>query len=131
MVHVHDPRVRWSVRAAGVVRIVSAAEWPRGSIDVISALGPLPRLSTRGGRVVIVRGAGGRETALIAAGAIDVGDVDPDDVLALPATFATTAPQIAAIIVAADASLSLLLELSAVTTPDDTVVGEDLCPSHS
>ena len=132
MVHVHDPRVRWSVRASGVVRIIPAAEWRASpAIDVLATLGPLPRLSMRGGRVVVVRGAGGRETALIAAGAIDIGDVDASDILALPAPLADTARQIAAIIVAHDASLSLLLELTAVTPPDDTVVGEDLCPSHS
>jgi len=131
MVRVHDPRVRWCVRAADVLRIVPAAEWSAAPVDVLASLGPLPRLPTRGGRVVVVHGASGRETALIAAGAIDVGDVDAGDVLALPATFAETARTIAAIIVAPDASLSLLLELTAVTTPDDTVVGEDLCPSHS
>jgi hypothetical protein len=133
MVHVQDPRVRWSVHAAGVVRIMPAAEWSATAtppVDVLAGLGPVPRSGSRGRRVVVVRDAHGRETALLAAGAIDVGDVDPAAVLPLPASLAGAAPQIAAIIAWHDASLSLLLELAAVTTPVP-VVGEDLCPSRS
>jgi hypothetical protein len=131
VVLVRDPRVRWGVRASGVVRIIPAIEWHGPTLDVLIALGTTPPPGTRGGRVVVVRGSGGREIALVAAGAIDVGDVDATSVLPLPAQLADTAPQISAIIVAHDASLSLLLELAAVTTPDDTVVGEKLCPSRS
>lgn len=130
LVVVRDPRVRWGVRAIGVVRIMPAAEWHGPTVDVLAALGPAPR-PPRADRVVIVRGAGGHETALIAGGAIDVGDVDANSVLPLPSPLAESAPQISAIIVAHDASLSLLLELAAVTSPDDTVVGEELCPSRS
>jgi chemotaxis signal transduction protein len=131
VVLVRDPRVRWGVRASGVVRITPASEWHGPTIDVFAALGTAPPPGTRGRRVVVVRGTGGREVALVAAGAIDVGDVDAASVLPLPAQLADTAPQISAIIVAHDSSLSLLLELAAVTTPDDTVVGEKLCPSRS
>jgi chemotaxis signal transduction protein len=131
VVLVRDPRVRWGVRATGVVRIIPAAEWTGATVDVLAALGPAPAAPARGGRVVVVRGAHGRETALIAGGAIDVGDIDANRVLALPDLLAATAPQISAIIVAQDASLALLLELAAVLTPDDPVVGEELCPSRS
>jgi len=132
MVHVRDPRVQWSVRASSVVRIIPAAEWRASpALDLLSALAPTPRTGPRGGRVVVVRGAGGREVALIAAGAIDVGDVDAANVLALPEVLADSSPHVAAIITAHDASLSLLLELTALTSPVDTVVGEELCPSRS
>jgi len=132
IVQVHDPRVRWGVRAAGVVRIIPAAEWRAApAVDVLAKLGAMPRAGTRTRRVMVVRGAGGRETALLAAGSIDVSDVDSDSVLSLPAVLAATAPQISAIIVGNDASLSLLLELAAVMPPDDLGVGEELCPSRS
>jgi hypothetical protein len=132
MVHVDDPRGRWSVHASRVVRIVQATDWRAAPpVDVLSRLGPVPGQADTGSRVLVVRGASDRETALVAAGPIRIGDVDPGDVLALPAVLTDTTPQISAIIVASDASLSLLLELAAVTTFDDTVVGEDLCPSRS
>ena len=132
MVHVHDPRVRWSVRAAQVMRIASAAaEWHAPTVDLLAILGaaPSPRDATQ--RVVIVREAGGRDIALLAPGPIDVADVDPSDVLALPPAIAASAPHISAIIVARDGTLSLLLEPSTVTFAEDTVLGEELCPSHS
>jgi len=132
IVQVHDPRVRWGVHAAGVVRIIPAAEWrATPPVDVLASLGATPRAGARTRRVVVVRGAGGRETALLAAGSIDISDVDSANILSLPAVLSHTAPQISAIIVANDASLSLLLELAAVITPDDLGVGEELCPSRS
>src|SRR5687768_12955116 len=121
MVHVADPRVRWSVSAARVVRIVPAAAWRAPLVDVMAALAALPGSSVR--RVVSLRGAGDREVAVLAAGAIDIAEVGPADVVALPETFAATAPQISAIVVASDQSLSLLLQPSAVLPPDDIVLG--------
>jgi len=118
MVHIQDPRVRWCVRAARVLRIMPAAEWNAAPpVDVLAALGPMPRGGARTRRVVVVEAADRRETALLAAGAIDVGDVDAAAVLPLPELLAGATPQIAAIIVAPDASLSLLVELAAVITP--------------
>jgi hypothetical protein len=131
IVHVHDPRVRWSVRATEVLRIASAAaEWHATSVDVVSLLGgpAIPRTGLR--RVVIVRGRDGRDLALFAPGSIDIVEVDPADVLPLPAPLAST-PEISAIIAWRDGSLSLLLEPSAVSTVKDTVPGEELCPSRS
>jgi hypothetical protein len=130
MVHVDDPRGRWSVPAIQVLRIVTAAEWSAGSaigpaigpaIDVLAALGPLPW--TRSRRVLVLR-ARGREVALAVAGALAIDEVATADVLPLPSVLAAATPQIAAVIVASDTSLSLLIEPSAV-------VGEELCPSHS
>jgi chemotaxis signal transduction protein len=130
MVHVHDPRVRWGVHASQVVRIVAAAEWLAApAIDVLAALGPVPRTDSR--RVLVVRGAGERETALLATGMIHVGDVDQADVLPLPDALAATSPEISAIIVAHNASLSLLLNPSAVIAPDDSALREEPCPSRS
>lgn len=132
MVHVHDPRVRWSVRAAQVMRIAAAAvEWHAPTVDLLAMLGAPAGPRSTAQRVVIVREASGRDIALLAAGAIDVADVDPSDVLPLPAAFAASAPHISAIIVARDGSLSLLLEPSTVTFAEDTVPGEELCPSRS
>jgi len=129
MVHVHDPRVRWGVPAAQVVRIAAAADWLTGpAVDVLAALGPLPRTDNR--RVVVVRGAGNRETALLATGMIDISDVNVTDVLPLPEALAASAPEISAIVVAHDASLSLLLEPSAVISPDDSALREEPCPSR-
>lgn len=123
MVHVQDSRVRWSVRASCVARIVPAADWRAAPpIDVLAALGPTPRSR----RIIVVQDARGREIAVLAAGAIDIGDVDPASVLPLPPVLAGSAPQIAALITWHDGSLSLLFELTAVTIPDP-VVGEDLC----
>ena len=131
MVHVHDPRVRWSVRASEVLRIApAAAEWHAITVDVLSLIGAPPIARTASHRVVIVRGDTGRDLALLAPGPIDVAEVDPGDVLPLPAALAR-APGISAIIVARDGSLSLLLEPSAVTIAQDTVPGEELCPSRS
>jgi chemotaxis signal transduction protein len=134
MVHVDDPRGRWSVSASQVTRIVNAAEWTAAlhsapAIDVLGALGPVPW--ARSQRVLVVRGAGGSELALIVAGALGIAEVDPATVLPLPVVLATAVPQISAIIVAPDGSLSLLIEPSAVITSGDTVGGEELCPSHS
>jgi hypothetical protein len=132
IVHVHDPRVHWSVRAAQVTRIAAAAaEWHAPTVDLLAMIGApaTPRDTTL--RVVIVREASGRDIALLAAGPIDVADVDPSDVLPLPAALAASAPHISAIVVARDGSLSLLLEPSTVTFAEDTVLGEELCPSRS
>lgn len=128
VVLVRDPRVRWAVRAERVARIIPAADWPAGAVDLLAALGPAPRGPR--GRVVVVR-TGDRETALIAGGAIEIGDFDAPSVLPLPAVLVDRSPEVAAIIVAPDASLSLLFEPAAVAVSDDSVVGEDLCPSRS
>lgn len=130
MVHVSDPRVRWSVPASRVVRIVPAAAWRAPLVDVIAALGAAPVTDIQT-RVMIVCGAGDRELAVLAAGAIDIAEVDPADVLALPEAFAVTTPHISAIVVASDHSLSLLLQPAAVRHPDGTVLGEEPCPSRS
>jgi len=131
VVHVHDPRVRWSVRATEVLRIApAAAEWHAITVDVLSLIGAPAIARTASQRVVIVRGGKGRDLALLAPGPIDVADIDASDVLPLPAALAV-APEISAIIVARDGSLSLLLEPSAVTIAQDTVPGEELCPSRS
>jgi hypothetical protein len=129
MVHVADPRGRWAVSASEVLRILPAVEWRgRPPVDVLASLGPL---GGRARRVLVLRGVGNREIALVAAGGISVGDVDPHDVLPLPIVMAAASPQISAIIAASDASLSLLIEPSAVISSSDPVVGEELCPSHS
>ena len=120
MVHVHDPRVRWGVPASQVIRIIPAAEWQAApAIDVLATLGPVP---TGGGqrRVMIVHGAGDRETALLATGTIKVEEVDPTTVLPLPDMLAEAISEVSAIVVAPDASLSLLLNPSAVISPDDS-----------
>jgi chemotaxis signal transduction protein len=130
MVQVEDPRGRWSVSASEVIRIVNATDWVAApAIDVLAALGALPWARNR--RVLIMRGAHSREIALVAAGALAVAEVELHDVLPLPSALAAASPQVSAIVVAADASLSLLIEPSAVTSSGDTVVGEELCPSHS
>jgi chemotaxis signal transduction protein len=110
MVHVDDPRARWSVSASAVLRIIAAAEWSDApAIDVLAALGPLPW--TRSRRVLVLR-ARGREVALAAAGTLAIEEVATADVLPLPSVLAAATPQIAAVIVAPDASLSLLIEPS-------------------
>jgi chemotaxis signal transduction protein len=124
LVHVADPRVRWSVSAAAVLRILPAAEWPTPLVDVLIGLGAAPAQEEHARRVMIMRGAGDRELAVLAAGAIDIAEVDPIDVLPLPETFARVSPQISAIVAFADHSLSLLLQPSAVLPPDDIVLGE-------
>jgi hypothetical protein len=131
LVHVADPRVRWSVSAAQVVRILPAGDWQTPLIDVLAGLGVEPSAEASARRVMIVRGAGDQELAVLAAGPIDITEVDPGDVLALPAAFARATPQISAIVVAADQSLSLLLQPTAVLPCGDIVPGEDLCPSRS
>lgn len=128
LVHVDDARGRWSVPAGEVVRIVAAAEWPGVAIDVLAALGPLPRARSR--RVLVLR-ARGRELGLVACGTLEIAEVARADVLALPSELAAATPQVAAVIVAPDASLSLLIEPSAVMPSGDSVVGEETCPSHS
>jgi hypothetical protein len=128
MVHVDDPRGRWSVSASEVIRIISATEWALAApIDPLAALGALPQARAR--RVLVMRGARNREIALVAAGALAVAEVAPGDVLPLPSVLAISSPSVSAIVVASDASLSLLIEPSAVTS--GPVVGEELCPSHS
>lgn len=130
MVHVDDPRGRWSVSATEVMQIIASSDWHEGPpIDVLAALGPVPWVRSR--RVLVLRGAGGREIALLAAGALEISDVDPTSVLPLPIALATAVPSISAIVVASDASLSLLIEPSAVMASGDPVVGEELCPSPS
>jgi hypothetical protein len=131
MVHVHDPRVRWSVQASQVLRIVPADEWRAApAVDVFAALAPAPNPGADARRVVIVHGADGRETALVASGPISVADVDAGDVLPLPVELTRTALAISAIIVAPDASLSLLLDPLAIATPD-AALREEPCPSRS
>jgi hypothetical protein len=125
LVYVHDPRVRWSVRAVQVARIIAAAEWQATpAFDVVESLGAYPGMLGDARRVLVIR-AGDREVALLAAGPIEIGDIDPGDVLALPDAFAAIASQVSGIIVAPDASLSLLLEPS-VVTPAESVSGEVL-----
>jgi chemotaxis signal transduction protein len=123
--------VRWSVHASRVLRIVGAAE--RGdapAIDVVAALGGTATTRPAARRAVVVRGPGDRELALLAAGPIDVGEVESTDVLALPAVLASPRAAITAIVVR-DASLSLLVEPNALIAPEDTVTGEEPCPSRS
>src|SRR5215510_12161015 len=130
MVHVDDPRGRWSVSATEVIRIIAASDWhAQAPIDVLAALGPVPWVRSR--RVLVLRGVGSREIALLAAGALQIADVDPASVLPLPLALAAAVPSISAIVVAPDASLSLLIEPSAVMSSGDPVVGEELCPSPS
>jgi chemotaxis signal transduction protein len=132
MVHVHDPRVRWSVRAAQVMRIAAAAaEWHAPTVDLLAMLGAPASRRDATQRALIVSAANGRDIALLAIGPIDVADVDPSDVLALPEALAASAPHISALVVARDGSLSLLLEPSTVTFAEDTVIGEELCQSRS
>jgi hypothetical protein len=130
MVLVDDPRGRWSVSASEVIRIIAATEWVTAlAIDVLAALGPLPWVRSR--RVLVVRGARGHEIAFLAAGALAIEEVAPSDVLPLPRILAQASPQVSAIVVAPDGSLSLLIEPSGATSSGDPVVGEELCPSHS
>ena len=118
MVHVQDPRVRWAVPATRVLRIASVASWYGPSpLDVLTGLGPPPHTGVELHRVVVVTGAGGGELSLLAAGPIAIVDVDPADVLALPVQVASATPTISAIIVAPDASLSLLLDPLALALP--------------
>lgn len=115
MVHVHDPRVRWGLPAAQVLRIVSAADWGAApAVDVLASLGPEPAPGLHGRRVVVVSGGGDRETALLATGAIHIGDVDSSAVLPLPDTLAQAVPEVSAIVVSHDASLALLFNPAAV-----------------
>jgi chemotaxis signal transduction protein len=133
MVHVHDARVRWIVPASQVVRILAASEWVDSPpIDVLATLGPEPPPGLHGRRVVVVSGANDRQTALLATGAIAISDVDPSTILPLPDTIAATVPEVSAIVVAHDASLSLLFNPSAVTrspSPDDSAPREEPCLS--
>lgn len=129
MVQVDDPRGAWGVSASGVVRILAAEAWAAPVIDVLATRGPLPW--TRSRRVLVLRGARGREVALVAAGALAIVEVAAGDVLPLPGVLAEASPQVSAVVVAPDGSLSLLIEPSAVIDPGDTEVGEEPCPSHS
>lgn len=130
MVHVDDPRGRWSVSATEVMQIVPATDWLAGpAIDVLAALGPMPWVRSR--RVLVMRGARGQEIAVVAAGALQIAEVNPASVLPLPIALASAVPAVSAIVVASDASLSLLIEPSAVVSSGDPVVGEELCPSPS
>ena len=119
LVHVADPRVRWSVSAAHVLRVVPADAWRTPMVDVLAALGAVPSADAQAHRAMIVLGAGDREVALLAAGAIDIAEVDPADVLLLPDLLALGSPQISGIVAFADHSLSLLLQPAAVLPPDD------------
>lgn len=114
MVHVADPRIRWSVAAARVLRIVPRADHAAPARDVLAAFGAPGDAA----RVMIVAVPGG-ELALLANGAIDIAEVDPADVLPLPDT--VTSPEVSAIVVWPDQTLSLLLQPSA----------EEPCPSRS
>ncbi|HEU4734289.1 MAG TPA: hypothetical protein VFT22_40635 [Kofleriaceae bacterium] len=117
--------MRWSVPASQVTRILAARDWHAAPpLDVLAALGPVPGTASDVRRVVIVRGADDRETALFAAGPISVVDVDASDVLALPTELARAAPEISAIVVAQDAQLSLLFDPVAIA-PGDAVPREE------
>ena len=89
MVHVRDPRARWSVPAARVGRIVSAAEWSAPGhealtvLDPLAALGALPTDDDLRHRVIVLHD-GGREIAVIAAGAIQIADIESTEILPLP-----------------------------------------------
>ncbi|HEX2689261.1 MAG TPA: hypothetical protein VHN14_21715 [Kofleriaceae bacterium] len=98
-----------------VLRIIPASEWvATPAIDVLASVGPLPEPGLHGRRVVVVSDANNREIPLLAMGAIDIGDVDPSTILPLPDTLAAQVPAVLAIVVAQDASLSLLLNPYAV-----------------
>jgi len=136
MVYVHDPRVRWSVPASQVLRIISADDWAdtrRSSpaIDVLLALGPAPDQARDARRVLVVLGARDREAALVAGGPVKIEEVDPASVLPLPSLFAATLPQVAAIVVSPDASLSLVVRPERVTAANDSAPPEEPCPSRS
>ncbi|HET9625428.1 MAG TPA: chemotaxis protein CheW [Kofleriaceae bacterium] len=123
----HDPRSRWAVPATRVARIVSARDWADDwiadpALDVLARIGPRPPEGDEAHRVIVLRGARDAEVAVIAAGAIHIGDVDATNVLPLPAVFTTSVPEISAIVVAKDESLSLLLDPLAITTPDAAFV---------
>jgi chemotaxis signal transduction protein len=123
MVHIHDPRVRWSVPAACVVRIASAVEWGASpALDLFARLGPVPQDDNHIHRVVVLRGARDHLIAVLAAGAIQISDVESTDILPLPGMFAATAREISAIIVARDASLSLVLDPLAIAATDAVLV---------
>ena len=130
MVYIDDPRGRWSVPAAQVLRIVAATDWIlTPAIDVLAGLGPLPWSRSR--RVLVVSARGRDVVALVAAGAIAIEEVAASAVLPLPRELAAATPQVSAVVVAPDASLSLLIEPSAVLSSGAPEVGEELCPSHS
>jgi chemotaxis signal transduction protein len=132
MVHVHDPRVRWSVPASQVVRIIAASDWLASApIDVLAMLGPVPDPDDHARRVVVVRGAHDRETALVAGGPVRIEELEATDLLALPDVFSLAMPQIAAIAVSHDASMSLVLRPSAVAGTDAAPLSEEPCPSRS
>jgi hypothetical protein len=119
MVQIVDPRGRWNVQAARVMRIASvrellddpgeAGDLARTATDPLAELGPLPDEGDNTHRVFLLR-HGEHEAALTAAGAILIVDVETDHVLPLPREVAGLAPQIAAIIIAQDESLSLLID---------------------
>jgi hypothetical protein len=121
MVHVQDPRVAWSVPAADVVRIVSVDDWRAAAppIDVLAALGPVPHVDLLSRRVVVVRGVRDRETALVAGGPVKIQDVELSALLSLPSLFAAAMPEVAAVVVSPDASMSLVLRPSAVADRAD------------
>lgn len=132
MVHVHDARVRWSVPASQVLRIIAANEWHAGPpVDVLAILGPVPGEGDHARRVLVVRGVHDRETALVAGGPVKIEDFEPTDVLPLPEVFHQTMPHVAAITVSADASMSLVLRPSAVASTGDAAPSEEPCPSRS
>jgi chemotaxis signal transduction protein len=130
MVRIDDPRGRWSVQASHVLRIVTATEWVvTPAIDVLAGLGPLPWSRSR--RVLVLRVRGREVVALVAAGAIAIEEVAASAVLPLPGELVAATPQVSAVVVAPDASLSLLIEPSAVIASGAPEVGEEPCPSHS
>jgi hypothetical protein len=115
LVLVHDPRVRWSVPAEDVVRIVAAADWRAAPpVDLFARLGPLAVDELHAGRIVVVRGARDREAALVAGGPVRIEEVAAADVLALPGVFADAMPEIAAVFISPDASMSLVVRPAAV-----------------
>ncbi|HEX4422478.1 MAG TPA: chemotaxis protein CheW [Kofleriaceae bacterium] len=109
--------------AARVVRIASAVEWGASpALDLFARLGPVPHDDDHIHRVVVLRGARDHLIAVLAAGPIQISDVESADILPLPAAFAATAREISAIIVARDASLSLVLDPLAIAATDAVLV---------
>jgi hypothetical protein len=132
MIHVHDPRAQWSVIASQVVRIISASEHgTTPALDVLAVLGVAPNLRGAAQRALVIHSADGGELALLAGGSIDLTSVETSAVLPLPSEVAASCPQFSAIVVGQNASLSLLLEPSAIPSPGETVPVEEPCPSRS
>lgn len=121
MVHVRDPRARWSVPASRVVRIVSAIDWGTAAsvLDPLAPIGALPVDEDQRHRVIVLRGDGDRELAVIAAGAIQIADVEASDVLAMPPELSGVAA-FSAIIATSAAPAATPSSSGSTTTPSAT-----------